>query len=417
MPPTRTIGLVASLVAAAALGACAGSTTGSTDGDAAAGASPQADGWAAVTQAARGQRVNWYMYGGDDALNTFVSGPLAQRLEKYGVTINQVRITDTAEAVNKVLAEKQAGRRTGSVDLVWVNGENFVTGKQARLWHCGHDRELPNMRYVDAADPAVTHDFGVPVEGCETVWQQADSALVYDSTALSQRDVASVSSLFAWARANSGRFTYAAPPDFTGSMAVRTFLYDTAGGPDALGDSVDGPAYATATEKLWQRLDELEPALWRAGDTYPATQQQVEQLYASGEIKAFLTYGPGAVAQKVADGTFPRSTRGAVLDIGNIANNSFVAIPYNAPHRAAAMVVANELLDPAMQLALFRANGAYPAIDLDRLSAEQQAAFDAVDLGPSVLPLTELVARTQPELPAAYISRIEDGWTRHVLQR
>ncbi len=402
--------LVLALTAIVALSACGtGETTSSS--------APDSSDWSTVLSEAHGQQVNWYMYGGDEALNRFVAGPLTERLKRYGVTVNQVKIIDTAEAVNKVLGEKQAGRDKGSVDLIWVNGENFASGKQAKLWRCGYDRNLPNANYVDFSDRAVTHDFGVPVEGCESVWQQANSALVYDSSALAARDVASVDALFAWARTNAGRFTYPAPPDFTGSMAVRTILYDTAGGPDTLGDSVDDPDLAAASDRLWRRLNDIEPALWRGGDTYPATQEQVEKLYASGEIKAFLTYGPGAVGQKVAKGTFPASTREAVLSVGNIANNSFVAIPANASHAAAAMVVANELLDPAVQLALFEANGAYPAIDLAKLPAEERAAFDAVELGPTVLPLTDLTAHTQPELPAGYISRIEAGWKTHVLQQ
>jgi len=405
------------LVAAAvlALSACGGnatspSATGSsaTSGDA---------GWPAVLRAAQGQTVNWYMYGGDDVLNRFVSGHLAQRLERYGVTVNQVKITDTADAVNKVLAEKQAGRDKGSVDLIWVNGENFATGKQAKLWKCGYDRTLPEAKYVDFTDPAVTHDFGTPVEGCESVWQQANSALVYNSNALSGAAVASVSSLFDWAKTHPGRFTYPAPPDFTGSMAVRTFLYDTAGGPDALGSSVDSSQFTDGTARLWDRLADVAPSLWRAGDTYPNSQDSTERLYADGEIDAFLTYGPGAVAGRVRTGTFPTSTRETVLSVGNIANNSFVAIPANAPHPAAAQILANELLDPDTQLALFKANGAYPGIDLDKLTAAQRGAFNAVDLGPSVLPLSELTANTAPELPAASIARIEDDWKRHVLQR
>jgi putative spermidine/putrescine transport system substrate-binding protein len=376
-------------------------------------------GWASVLEEARGQQVDWYMYGGDETLNDFVSGFLTDRLAEHGVTLNQVRITDTVDAVNKVLAEKQAGRDDGgSVDLVWVNGENFATGQQAGLWHCGYDRDLPNARYVDFTDPGVTHDFGVPVEGCESVWQQADSALVYDSAALDPRDVESVSSLFAWAERNPGRFTYPAPPDFTGSMAVRTFLYDTVGGPDALGGTtVDESAYAGAGEALWDRLNDVAPDLWRGGRTYPSSQSDVERLYGNGEIDAYLTYGPGAVGDLVERGVFPGSTREAVLSIGNIANNSFVAIPYNAGDKAGAMVLADELLDPETQLELFRTAGAYPAIDLDRLSGEERRLFDAVDLGPSVLPLAELTAETRPELAAAYVTRIEADWRTRVLQR
>lgn len=407
--------LAAAVALAALLAAC--SDTGGT-GTGAAASHPDAKDWDAVLTAADGQTVNWYMYGGDDNLNTFINGELSDRLEKRGVTLNQVKITDTVDAVNKVLAEKQAGRDDdGSVDMIWVNGENFATGKQADLWTCGYPENLPNAQYVDFADSAVTSDFGVPVEGCESVWQQADSALVYDSEALSDADVESVDSLVAWAEANPGRFTYPALPDFTGSMAVRTFLYDTADDPEQLFGAFDEAAYGPISTELWRRLNDLEPSLWRGGDTYPASQDEVERLYADDEIDVYLTYGPGAVAVKAADGVFPASTREAVLDVGNIANNSFVAIPYNAEHTAAAMVVANELLDPDLQLALFQANGSYPAVDLEFLPSDQRAAFDAVDLGPSVLPLADLTANTRPELQAEYVARIEADWKANVQQR
>ncbi len=405
-------------IAATLLTAC-----GSSDPTPSSGGQSQVDSttkgdWSAVLAEAKGQTVNWYMYGGDEVLNGFINGYVADQLKKFDVTLNQVKITDTADAVNKVLAEKQAGKNdNGSVDAIWVNGENFSTGKQADLWFCGYDQDLPNAKYVNFEDGAVANDFGVPVEGCESVWQQADSALVYDSSKLTEADVASVDSLFAWAQKNKGQFTYPALPDFTGSMAVRTLFYDTAGGPDQFTGPLDEGTYTPAADKLWKRLNGVEPSLWRGGKTYPNSQDDIEKLYGSGEIAAFFSYGPGSVADKVSKGVYPDSTREAVLSVGNIANNSFLGIPYNASHKAAAQVLANVLLDPATQQTLFKTNGTYPAVDLDKLTSDQKAAFESVDLGPSVLPLAELTADTVPELDASYVSRIEKDWKANVLQK
>ncbi|GAA1994857.1 ABC transporter substrate-binding protein [Nakamurella flavida] len=374
--------------------------------------------WDAVLAEANGQTVNWYMYGGDDTLNTFVTGYVADELAAAGVTLNQVKITDTADAVNKVLGDVQAGATdSGAVDLVWVNGENFATGVQADLWECGWDTVLPNSRYVDFADPAVASDFGTPVDGCEAVWQSADSALVYDSAVLSAADVASVDSLFAWSQANPGLFTYPAPPDFTGSMAVRTFLYDAIGGPSSLAGPFDEAAYTAAVAQLWPRLTGVAGSLWRGGETYPASQEEVETLYGNGEISAFLTYGPGAVGDQVEKGLFPETTREAVLAGGNIGNRSFVAIPANAANAAGAKVLANVLQDPETQLALYEAEGIYPGIDLTRTDADVQARFAAVPLSPSVLPLEELTRDAQPELAPEYVARLEQDWTATVLQQ
>jgi putative spermidine/putrescine transport system substrate-binding protein len=384
--------------------------------DSATGNAPT--GWTSVLAEAKGQQVNWYMYGGDDTLNTFVTGYVADELRKVGVKLNQVKITDTVDAVNKVLGDVQAGRSTdGSVDAIWVNGENFATGVQAKLWSCGWDRTLPNAKYVNFTDPAVSSDFGVPVNGCEAVWQQADSALVYDSAKLGAADVASVSSLFAWAKAHPGQFTYPALPDFTGSMAVRSILYDTIGGPAALAGPFDEAAYHQAAAKLWPRLNDIAGSLWRGGATYPQSQDAVEKLYSDGEISAFFSYGPGAVGEKVKKGLYPASTREAVPESGNIGNNSFIAIPANAAHHAAAMVLANVLQDPGTQLELYKAEGIYPGIDLAKTAPAVQAQFAAVPVSPSVLPLTVLTRKVQPELAAGYLTRIEKDWKTQVLQK
>ncbi|ANH37358.1 hypothetical protein I601_0915 [Nocardioides dokdonensis FR1436] len=377
--------------------------------------------WDAVLAEAEGQSVDWYMYGGDQRLNEFVNGEVADRLAALGVTLNQVKITDTAEAVNKVLGEQQAGRTTGgSVDAIWVNGENFATGVQADLWACGWAADLPNAQYVDLEDPAVATDFGVPVEGCEAAWQQASSALVYDSAVLDEADVASVESLLAWSASDPGRFTYPAPPDFTGSMAVRTFLYDTLGAEAvraaAEGGGLSDEDYERARDETFTRLLDASGSFWRDGETYPVSQEEVEKLYADGEISAFLTYGPGAVGSLVEDGVFPGSTRETVLSVGNISNVSFLGVPANAEDRAGAMVLADVLQDPEVQLGLFEATGIFPVVDLDTVDPALAEQFASVDAGPSVLTPAELTADALPELDSATLARIEDDWKSEVLR-
>ena len=421
MPPSRrTFTLSVAVLGTLALTAC-GSSTATKQSGTGASATVQPSGsapadFAATLAAAKGQTVNWYMYGGDDTLNTFVNGFVKTKLAALGVTLNQVKITDTVTAVNKVLADKQAGSPS-SVDAIWINGENFATGKQADLWECGYAEGLPNAKNVDFTKPAVANDFGLPVQGCESVWQQANSALVYDSKKLTAADVKSVASLFAWAKAHPGHFTYPAPPDFTGSMAVRTFFYDTNGGPTSFAGAFDKAKYPPAATLLWKRLNDLAPSLYKKGKTYPAGQTDLEKLYANGEISAFLTYGPGAVSDAVKKGTYPASTRESVFDIGNISNYSFLSIPKSSPHKAAAEVLANVLLDPESQLQLYRAEGVFPGIDVAKTDPTIQAAFAAVSKSPSVLPLADLVKHAQPELASTYVTTIEKDWKTNVLQK
>lgn len=414
----RSRALVLAGTVALALTACGGQddTTAATPDPSAAAAG----GFEAVLAEAEGQTVNWYMYGGDDRLNSYVNGYVKTELAKVGVTLNQVKITDTAEAVNKVLGEKAAGKDSdGSVDLIWINGENFATLKQADAVECGYLEDLPSTKNVDLTNPGIATDFGLKTDGCEVPWQQTTSSLVYDSTALGAKDVASVESLFAWSKENPGKFTYAAPPDFNGSMAVRTFFFDAAGGADQFLGTFDQAKYDAAAPKLFERLNAVEPSLWREGKTYPAAQTEVETLFANGEIDAYLTYGSSGIGALVDKGTLPRTTRSAVFQDGNIGNYSFTAIPSNAAHKAAAKVLANLLLSAPAALVNAGPDGAgfTSAIDLATLPADQRAQFESLGSSPYQVPAAELAAKTLPEVVGEYVTRLEKDWKADVLQQ
>jgi putative thiamine transport system substrate-binding protein len=68
-------------------------------------------------------------------------GPWHPRLE-------HVKITDTADVVKRVRAEKAAGRtdRAGTVDLVWINGENFAAMKADGLLFGPLGRAVAQLR-------------------------------------------------------------------------------------------------------------------------------------------------------------------------------------------------------------------------------------------------------------------------------
>ncbi|HQE97017.1 MAG TPA: hypothetical protein PKY20_02370, partial [Methanothrix sp.] len=55
----------------------------------------------------------------------------------------QVKLTDTAEAVTRVISEKAAGQDSGgSVDLIWINGPNFLAMKDQGLLHDYQCRQI-----------------------------------------------------------------------------------------------------------------------------------------------------------------------------------------------------------------------------------------------------------------------------------
>jgi putative spermidine/putrescine transport system substrate-binding protein len=376
--------------------------------------SPQ---WNKILKEAKGQTVNWYMWGGGAKINDYVNDYIGAEAKKLGITLNQVKLNGTPEAVNKVLGEKQAGKNTGgSVDMIWINGENFATGVQADIWHCNWATKLPNAKYVDWNNSSVNSDFGLPVTGCEAPWATASSGIVYDSKVVPKSAVASLDAFVAWAKANPGKFTYPAPPDFNGSMTVRRLFYYANGGYSNFLGAYNASTFTPAMAKTATFLNDLKPALWRKGATYPANIGDLEKLYANGEISAYLNYGALASFANVKTGLFPASTRVAAFKEGMIGNISYVAIPYNSPNKAGAQVIANIMESPAAQLKM-QVDGVIgsPAIDMSKTPLAAQ--YRSLPIHPSSVSPSVLAKNANPELTAAWLKAIDAGWIKDVQQK
>lgn len=385
--------------------------------DTADGAALKAMSWDQIVAEARGGTVNWFMWGGADNINQYVSAHVGGILQRdYGITLNRVGVTDTVEVVNIVLSEKEAGVvDAGTVDLIWINGENFRSMKQADLAFCGYTKLLPNNALVNWDNPAIANDFGVPVEGCEVPWNTAQFAFAHDSATL-PNPPKSIPALLDWIKANPGRFTYPAPPDFTGSVFVRHVFYHAAGGAEALLGPFDQAKYDAAAAKTWAILNEIEPFLWREGRTYPTTVVQLNELFANGEVALTFNYDPSQFGLAVQAGTYPETTRSYGLSDGTIGNTNYTLIPFNSPNKAAALVLQNLILSGEAQLEKARPEvwGAAPAIEIGRTMPEVQAGFAAITAHPSVVPAAELAKAALPELQSDWLVAIEEGWKANV---
>ncbi|MEX2548937.1 MAG: ABC transporter substrate-binding protein [Nitriliruptoraceae bacterium] len=355
--------------------------------------SEKADAWDALVAEAEGQRVRWWLYGGDERINRYIDERVVPAAAQVGVELERVPIADTADAVQRVVAEKQAGETAGSVDLIWINGENFALGRRAELWLENWATELPNARFVDPA--SVATDFGVEVDGDESPWSRALFVFAHDTDRMEQPP-RTFADLLAYAREHPGRITYPAPPDFTGAAFVRQVV-------QALGE-----------DAAFDYLRELQPLLWREGRTFPSDEAELNQLFGDGQVDLAMSYDPSFVETAVRQGVFSDTAVPFVLDHGTLNNVSYVTIPANAGSRAGALVVANLLLDPQLQAEKADPDvlGVPTVLDLDRLSAVDRARFRA---GADSRYLLDDPEPLLAELPVDRVDALEQRWRDEVL--
>ena len=335
--------------------------------------------WNEVLAKARGQTVNWNAWAGDEKTNAFIAWVGDEVQRRYGVRVNHVKLKDTAEAVTRVVAEKAAGRdRDGSVDLVWINGPNFLAMKQQNLLFgpFGAAR-CPTPR---ASTPPTSAPTSSTSPFRSTAWSRRGGARSWSSSTTASGCKAtprSVPELLAWAQANPGRFTHPNVRNFLGSTFLKQALYELTPDPAVLQQPATDANFAAVTAPLWAWYDQLRPQLWRGGRQFPENGPAQRQLLNDGEIDILISFNPSEAAVSIDAGLLPDSVRTFVFAKGTIGNTSFVAIPYNAANKEGAMVVADFLLDPATQARAqdIRQMGNFTVLDLTKLTPAERQRF------------------------------------------
>lgn len=375
--------------------------------------------WQDTLQQAKGQTVYFNAWGGADNINDYIQWAADRIKEEYDVTLKQVKLTDTSDAVNRVLAEKAAGKNTnGSIDLIWLNGENFRAMKDNNLLFGPFSQSLPNyITYVDEnARQSLTQDFGTPVDGMESPWGMAQVIFMHDTATLSNPPK-SIADLLTYAKANPGRITYPEPPQFLGSTFLKQALYELTPYRKALSQPADSVDFDKITAPLWAYLDELHKVAWRNGQTFPSSSEEMMRLLDDQEIDVALSFDISAASVQIDKGNLPDTVRSYVFTNGTIGNTHFLAIPYNSGATAGAQVVANFMLSPEAQIKKQTPTiwGDLSVLSYAKLPAAEQAKFDALPRGIATLSIEEL-GQTLPEPHSSWVGALESEWRKRYAQ-
>ena len=370
--------------------------------------------WEDILKSAKGQIVYFNAWGGSDGINDYIHWAAEQAKRQYGITVKHVKVADIGSAVSRILAEKTAGRTAGgSVDLMWINGENFKAMKDNELLFGPFTQQLPNYRYVDFENkPTILYDFTTPVEHMEAPWGMAQLVFMID-TALSDKHPESMWELLEFARRYPGRVTYPAPPSFYGTTFVKQVLWELIDDPTILMQPVDKDRFEKSTVPLWEFLDQLHPLMWRGGKVFVSGVPEMKQLLNDSEIYISMSFNPNDASNAIANGELPDTVRTYIHKQGTIGNTHFVAIPFNSDAKEGAMVFANFLMSPEAQIrkAAPIVWGDPTVLAVGKLPQKYQDAFARIPIGKATLTATEL-EKVVLEPETSWVRALVEVWQK-----
>lgn len=366
-----------------------------------------------IINKAKGQTVYFNAWGGSPAINSYIDWVGGRVETEYDITLVHVKLSSTSDAVSRILAEKTGGKnRHGSVDLIWINGENFAAMKKNGLLRSDSwAYDLPSFQYTDpVALPGILVDFGIATEGQESPWGRAQLVFGYDAAYI-DTPPRSAAELASWIQSNPGRFSYPKPSDFIGMSFLKQILLETSPDIHIFAQPVDQSDSVNALHPLWQWLDSVHPHLRQGGKNFPANYTAMIQMLGDGELSIAFAFNPAEFSNGIAQGVLPDTVRSYIHNSGTLANVHFVAIPFNANAPEAAQVVANFLLSPEAQLRKAHSDiwGDPTVLALKTLPLDIQQAF--ADLPKGIATLDEdALGMTLPEFHPSWVPVIEKQW-------
>ncbi|HBA57389.1 MAG TPA: ABC transporter substrate-binding protein, partial [Alteromonas macleodii] len=296
--------------------------------------------------------VRFHAWGGSAQVNGYLQWVAAQVSQRFNIELQHVKLADTSDAVSRVLAEKAAGNHdNGSVDLIWINGENFAAMKKHDLLAKDWVKELDHFALTrPEKNSAMVTDFGEPTLGMEAPWGKASMVFYYRSAhmkALGTAPPQTINELLRFSQKAPGRFTYPVPSDYLGISFIKYAAIALNGDKQSLFyQPVTESSLQAVLPALWAYLDQLHPTMWQQGKYMLRQASQLQRLVGTGELTLAFSFTAAEIPSAVNRFDLPDDVRTYAMQDGSLANVHFVGLTYNSKNKTAAKTVVNFLLSP-----------------------------------------------------------------------
>jgi putative thiamine transport system substrate-binding protein len=373
------------------------------------------DDWKDVLKEASGQTIYFHAWGGAKNINSYIKWASDEVKKKYNINVKHVKVSDTANVVAKILSEKNVKKNNnGTVDLVWINGENFSFMKTNDLllnekWIFNS----PNSKFLDFANnPSLLNDFGIPTDGMEMPWGVSQLNFYYDTKYIKSPPKSALE-LKNYIIKNKGRFTFPQPPDFVGTSFLKQILIELISDRNFLKSNYIANKHERELEPLWQWLEEVTPYLWRNGKNYPSNYLAMTELVAEREIDFGIAFNIAHASNSISEGKLSNSVRSYIHDKGTLANVHFLAIPYNSSNKAASRAFVDFLISPKAQIKKQNKDfwGDPSVISINKLSQKWRNKFSTLPRGVATLTNKDLKVKLEEPHPS-WVKIIEDKWIK-----
>ncbi len=428
--------------------------------------------WDEILEEAKGQTLTLNVYNADTQVAKYWD-KIIEMGRDYDIDV--VIVSETADTDARMISDYEDGA-VAAYDMTWgYYGYTFKAYYDAGcLWGDNGEqwvKYLPNAQYIDWDGNMYQYDCGLPTNYMESPLMgltpmlaysddKYDASLAWDETAEGEDGTKKaglfhdLTELYQWVQKYPGCFTYldlTGAGGFHGKCFVKSILYeltdDGNGGWKCVYDPEDDAD--TRYEKIeanaqswyewmntdeatqenfmekasyaWAYLNDLEPYLLQSDDGpyYGSDAYAMADYVNSGVLAASFTTCFSISPKLESDPSYMKGGQAYMMQTSVFASD-FMVITKNSGSKAAAMVLANLMLDPTVQADCFGLTGNTYNLDLTKLNAEDQAYFETVfeNMLPGTSPSADDLANfSHVDIGGSIGAWLADCWTQEVINK
>ena len=165
------------------------------------------------------------------------------------------------------------------------------------------------------------------------------------------------------------------------------------------------------------QLIAMKPYLKDGGSKYPASTQELDDLFINGALMMSLSMDYNYATSKLKEYEYPEGASTFVLPTGMATFTEAASIAFNAPNKSGAMVVLNALLEPQMQASKYDPKqwGSLPVYSEKALTETFMEPFKAVKLKSTTENYKAFIEAAMPEFGPELRTIILEEWVKQVL--
>ncbi len=274
------------------------------------------------------------------------------------------------DTVQKLISEKKAGKEVGEIDLVLAWSKPFAMAYEAgAVWDVNLAEIIPNAKGIPFVakyfhDMYPSNARHLPILSWWVGFLYRKDLLKYPDDVPKSFD-----ELLDWVKKHPGKFTYCDPnkggSGHTFLMGLAEWFYGYDAFAFAEYDEARAEELFSSPGKygmnFWEYLNELEKYCYQPG-IYPQGNKATIELFEAGEV-LLIPMWISITMQEVQTGRLDPNWVGMYIPEPTMPGPfDGCFIPFNAPHKAAALVFLNWLLSPKVQALIPQKIGAYPAV-------------------------------------------------------